>query len=51
MLFMAAGAAMKSLRYLSQRYEVPLDLVRYLQGIYGSRFGDVLNIARGNDQA
>ena len=28
---------------------MPLDLVRYLQGIYGNRFGDVLNIARGND--
>ena len=29
---------------------MPLELVRYLQGIYGSRFGDVLNIARGKDQ-
>ena len=45
-----SGGSNEELKILSQRFEVPLDLVRYLQGIYGSRFGDVLNIARGNDQ-
>jgi len=45
-----SGGSNEELKILSQRYEVPLDLIRYLQGIYGSRFGDVLNIARGRDQ-
>jgi len=45
-----SGGCNEELKILSQRFEVPLDLIRYLQGIYGSRFGDVLNIARGNDQ-
>jgi len=45
-----SGGSNEEHKILSQRFEVPLDLVRYLQGIYGSRFGDVLNIARGNDQ-
>lgn len=45
-----SGGSNEELKILSQRYEVPLDLVRYLQGIYGSRFGDVLNIARGHDK-
>jgi len=44
------GGSNEELKILSQRFEVPLELVRYLQGIYGSRFGDVLNIARGKDQ-
>ena len=45
-----SGGSNEELKILSQRFEVPLDLIRYLQGIYGSRFGDVLNIAQGNDQ-
>ena len=45
-----SGGSNEELKILSQRYEVPLDLIRYLQGIYGSRFGDVLNIAQGNPQ-
>ena len=45
-----SGGSNEELKILSQRFEVPLDLIRYLQGIYGSRFGDVLNIARGNNQ-
>jgi len=44
-----SGGCNEELKILSQRYGVSLDLVRYLQGIYGSRFGDVLNIAQGND--
>lgn len=44
-----SGGSNEELKILSQRFEVPLELVRYLQGIYGSRFGDVLNITRGND--
>ena len=48
-LYGSAGAN-EELKILSQRFEVSLDLVRYLQGIYGSRFRDVLNIAQGNDQ-
>ena len=45
-----SGGSNEELKILSQRFEVPLDLIRYLQGIYGSRFGDVLNIAQGNNQ-
>lgn len=45
-----SGGGNEELKILSQRYDVPLDLVRYLQGIYGNRFGEVLNIAQGNDQ-
>lgn len=45
-----SGGSNDELKILSQRFDVPLDLIRYLQGIYGSRFGDVLNITRGNDQ-
>jgi glycerol-3-phosphate dehydrogenase len=45
-----SGSSNEELKILSQRYDVPLELVRYLQGVYGSRFGDVLNIARGNHQ-
>ena len=45
-----SGGSNEELKILSQRYEVPLDLIRYLQGIYGSRFVDVLNIARKNGQ-
>ncbi len=43
-----SGGTNEELKILSQRHEVPLDLVRYLQGIYGSRFGDVLDIAGRN---
>jgi len=35
-------------KILSQRYEVSIDLIKYLQGIYGSRFADVLNISQKN---
>lgn len=45
-----SGGGNEELKILSQRYDVPLDLVRYLQGIYGSRFIDVLEIVRGNRQ-
>jgi glycerol-3-phosphate dehydrogenase len=45
-----SGGGNEELKILSQRFEVPLDLIRYLQGIYGSRLGDVLNIAQGNNQ-
>ena len=48
-LYGSAGAN-EELKILSQRFEVSLDLIRYLQGIYGSRFRDVLNIAQGNNQ-
>jgi len=45
-----SGGSNEELKILSQRFDVPIDLIRYLQGIYGSRFGDVLNIVRENDQ-
>ncbi len=45
-----SGGGHEELKILSQRFEVSLDLIRYLQGIYGSRLGDVLNIAQGNNQ-
>ncbi|MBF0571742.1 MAG: glycerol-3-phosphate dehydrogenase/oxidase [Candidatus Omnitrophica bacterium] len=43
-----SGGSNEELKILSQRFEVPLDLIKYLQSIYGSRFEDVLNITRGN---
>ena len=43
-----SGGANDELKILSQRFEVPLDLIRYLQGVYGRRFEEVLNIARDN---
>jgi glycerol-3-phosphate dehydrogenase len=43
-----SGGGNEELKILSQRFEVPLDLIRYLQGIYGSRFGDVLNITQND---
>jgi glycerol-3-phosphate dehydrogenase len=43
-----SGGGNEELKILSQRFAVPLDLVRYLQGIYGSRFGEVLSIAQGD---
>jgi glycerol-3-phosphate dehydrogenase len=43
------GGSNEELKILSQRFDVPLDLVRYLQGIYGSRFGDVLDLTQGQD--
>lgn len=45
-----SGGSNEELKILSQRFDVSLDLIKYLQGIYGNRFGDVLNIARGNNQ-
>ena len=48
MLYGSAGAN-EELKILSQRFNVSIDLIKYLQGIYGSRFGDVLNIAQRND--
>jgi len=45
-----SGGSNEELKILSQRYEVPLEVVRYLQGIYGRRFEDVLDIARANVQ-
>jgi glycerol-3-phosphate dehydrogenase len=45
-----SGGGNEELKIISQRFDVPLDLVRYLQGIYGSRFGDVLNIAQKDDR-
>jgi glycerol-3-phosphate dehydrogenase len=44
-----SGGGNEELKILSQRFDVPLELVRYLQGIYGSRFGDVLGIAKGHE--
>lgn len=41
-----SGGVNEELKILSQRFDVALELVRYLQGIYGSRFIDVLNITR-----
>ncbi|MDE2221772.1 MAG: glycerol-3-phosphate dehydrogenase/oxidase [Candidatus Omnitrophica bacterium] len=38
----------EELKILSQRLEVPLELAKYLQGIYGSRWVDVWEMARGN---
>jgi glycerol-3-phosphate dehydrogenase len=45
-----SGGSNEELKILSQRFEVPLEVIRYLQSIYGSRFGEVLNIARENSQ-
>jgi len=45
-----SGGSNEELKILSQRFDVPLDLVRYLQGIYGSRFGEVLHIAQRDDR-
>ena len=45
-----SGGSNEELKILSQRFEVSIDLIRYLQSVYGSRFEDVLNIARGNNQ-
>jgi glycerol-3-phosphate dehydrogenase len=45
-----SGGGNEEHKIVSQRYDVPLDMVRYLQGIYGSRFKDVLEIARGHDR-
>jgi len=45
-----SGGSNEEFKILSQRFDVPIDLVRYLQGIYGCRFGDVLNLTRGNNQ-
>ena len=44
------GGSNEEFKILSQRFEVSIELIRYLQGIYGSRFEDVLDIARKNDQ-
>jgi len=44
-----SGGTNEELKLLSQRFEVPLELIRYLQGIYGRRFEDVLDISKGND--
>jgi glycerol-3-phosphate dehydrogenase len=44
-----SGGGNEELKILSQRFDVPLELIRYLQGIYGKRFEDVLNIARSQD--
>jgi len=38
----------EELKILSQRFEVSIDLLRFLQDMYGSRFIDVLNITRNN---
>ena len=45
-----SGGSNEELKILSQRFEVPIDLIKYLQGVYGSRFEEVLNIARCNNQ-
>jgi glycerol-3-phosphate dehydrogenase len=45
-----SGGSNEELKILSQRYEVPIEMVKYLQGIYGSRFGDVLDIAQSDDR-
>jgi glycerol-3-phosphate dehydrogenase len=42
------GGSNEELKILSQRFEVPLERVRYLQGIYGNRFADVLHMAQDN---
>jgi len=39
-----AAEVMKKNKILSERFNVSMELVRYLQGIYGSRFIDVLHI-------
>jgi len=45
-----SGGSSDEFKILSQRFDVPIELIRHLQGIYGSRFGDVLNIAHENHQ-
>jgi len=45
-----SGGTNEELKILSQRFDVPLDLVRHLQSIYGSRFEDVLNLAKTNNK-
>jgi len=44
-LYGSAGAN-EEFKILSQRFEVSIDLLRFLQDIYGSRFIDVLNLTR-----
>ena len=41
-----SGGTNEEFKILSQRFDVPLDLIRYLQSIYGSRFDDVLNLTK-----
>jgi glycerol-3-phosphate dehydrogenase len=41
-----SGGGNEEFKILSQRYGVSLDLIRYLQGIYGSRYSDVLGFAQ-----
>jgi glycerol-3-phosphate dehydrogenase len=43
-----SGGSNEEHRILSQRFGVSIDLIKYLQGIYGSRFVDVLHIVQGN---
>lgn len=38
----------EELKILSQRFEVSIDLLRFLQDVYGGRFIDVLNLTREN---
>jgi len=45
-----SGGTNEEFKILSQRFDVSLDLIRYLQGIYGSRFEDVLDMTRGRQQ-
>jgi glycerol-3-phosphate dehydrogenase len=45
-----SNGANEEVKILSQRYEVSIDLVKYLQGVYGSRFWDVLDLTRANPQ-
>ncbi len=42
-----SGAGNEALKLLSQRFDLPMELVKHVQGIYGSRFSDVLALAKG----
>ncbi|MDE1921545.1 MAG: glycerol-3-phosphate dehydrogenase/oxidase [Candidatus Omnitrophica bacterium] len=39
----------EELKIISRRFAVAMDLVKYLQGIYGSRLVDVLELTRGRE--
>jgi glycerol-3-phosphate dehydrogenase len=45
-----SGGSNEEFKILAQRFDVSIDLIKYLQGLYGSRYADVLNLTRGHEQ-
>lgn len=45
-----SGAGNEEHRIVSQRFDVSLDVVRHLHGVYGSRFEDVLALVRQEEK-